>query len=68
MTCRNSSVSFWSVLPPRLVIVALVHYDVFNLSPDHVIKSRAIARLGTISSLPHNLVNLQFLFLKIDIT
>ena len=56
------------MLPPYLVIVPLVHYDVFNLSPDHVIKSRAIARLGPISSLPHNLVNLQFLFLKIDIT
>ena len=59
--CRNGSVSFWYVLPPRLAWWWL-HYDVFNLSPYHVIKSYAIGRFGIISSFPQNLVHLQFPF------
>ena len=62
VTCRNGSVRFWYVLPPGLVIAALVivAYDVFDLSPEHVIKIHAIGRLGTISSFPQNLAHICF--------
>ena len=39
-----------------------MYYDVLDLSPDHVIKSHAIGRLGTISSFPQNLVDMQYAF------
>ena len=62
VTWRNGSVRFWYVLPPGLVIAALVivAYDVFDLSPEHVIKIHAIGRLGTISSFPQNLAHIYF--------
>ena len=60
MTCKNGTLSLRHVLPPCLVIVAfvIVAYNVFNMLPDHVIKIHATGRLGTISSVPQNLVHI----------
>ena len=38
--------------------LVFLHYDFFDLWPDHVIKSHAIGSLGSISSFPQNLVHI----------